>query len=646
VDPVAKILFDYLRDVIYSPARAALDIEKLPEAFRDVGEGLKYLAECVFEAKKLAHSLSKGDLDGPLPSPGNEIAAPLKALHASQKHLSWQSQQVAKGDFTQRVQFMGDFSTAFNTMVLELEERSKIEADEKSKLQRYVNLLLSNTQDIILLFDMDVRVVFTSASYLRCCKIEDPDAIRDTSFLDLFAPVVDDDFLQRVDGLFQIAIAHQRSAEMEQEIDFGRDGNLRHYRMQLTPMLDEKGVVVGTMLFCIDVTESRRAQQDSERARELAEHAARARTEFLARMSHEMRTPLNAVLGMTTVAKSTDDPGRKASCLDKIQDASQHLLSVIGDILDMSSLEADNFKLAPREFNFTQMARRVVNSLAFLVEEKKLALSVDLDEGIPADIRADEQRLAQVLTILLSNAVKFTPEHGAISLIAKKTAIGDGRCTLRFVVQDTGIGISEEQQKHLFVAFEQADGGFARKFGGTGLGLAIAKGIVEMMDGRIWVESEPGKGSSFFFEIMAETGEQADALPGGDPLPGKRVLIAEDVDINREVISALLEDTGLEIVFACDGAEAVAKFSAAPGDYNVILMDIHMPDVDGYEATRRIRSSGLPGADAIPIIAMTANVSQEDIEHCLAVGMNSHLGKPINIALLLAELKKYLGAVD
>ena len=339
------------------------------------------------------------------------------------------------------------------------------------------------------------------------------------------------------------------------------------------------------------------------------------------------------------------------------------MLGVINDILDMSSLEADNFKLAPSEFDFTRMMRHVVSSMAFSLEEKKHTLSVDIDEDIPAIIFADEQRLVHVLTILLSNAVKFTPERGAISLIVKKTDASDGRCALRFVVQDTGIGISEDQQKNLFVLFEQADGGFSRKFGGIGLGLSIAKGIVEVMDGRIWVESELDQGTSFFFEIKVGTGEQKKrpqdaavagsggaapgeqdgALPGGDFLRGKRALAAEDIEINRDVVSALLEDTGMEIIFANDGADAVEKFSAAPGDYDVILMDIHMPDVDGYEATRRIRSSGLPGADAIPIIAMTANVSREDVERCRAAGMNSHIGKPINLDLLLSELNKYLG---
>jgi signal transduction histidine kinase/CheY-like chemotaxis protein len=668
VDPVAKILFEYLRNVLYNPARTALDMESLPPGFRDLGEGLKYLAECIFETKKFAQALSKGNLDAPFPSPGNEMAAPLKSLHSSLQHLSWQTQQVAQGDYQQRVAFMGNFSTAFNSMIEQLEERRKVNADEQFKLQQYVNLLLSNSPEIILLFDIDGKLVFTSESYMRCSNIEEPGIIQNASFRELFRSVASDDFLQRMDGLLQEAIADKRSSEIAQEIAFGNDDNIRSYLIQITPMQDKKERVVGTLLFFHDTTESIRAQQAAEHARELAEQSARVKSEFLARMSHEMRTPMNAILGMTTIAKGADDPERKTYCLDRIHDAARHLLGLINDILDMSTLEADSFALSLDEFNFANMVQHVSDSLKFHVEKQKQTLSIDIDSNVPAHIISDEQRLAQILTNLLSNAVKFTPEHGSISLTAKKIAEQDGICTLRFIVKDTGIGISVEQQKRLFVLFEQADGGFSRKFGGTGLGLAIAKRIIDMMDGCIWVESELGGGSAFFFEIKVKVGVQQEAFPPGafamradtapqstetqdyaqsgashaEPLAGKHILVAEDVDINREIVSSLLEDTGVKLVFAFDGADALAKFSAAPDAYDLILMDIHMPNVDGYEATRRIRSSGLPGADAIPIIAMTANVFREDIERCLAAGMNSHLGKPIDFGLLTAELKKYL----
>jgi len=301
----------------------------------------------------------------------------------------------------------------------------------------------------------------------------------------------------------------------------------------------------------------------------------------------------------------------------------------------------------------------------FRATEHGQRLSVTIDPNIPEAVDTDEQRLAQVISNLLSNAVKFTQDGGDISLTAEKIPWDDEIHSwgIRITVADNGIGISEEHQERLFVPFEQAEGGFSRKFGGTGLGLAISRRIIEMMGGNIRVESEIGKGSSFAFEIpvaIAETeasGQPRPTLPEkGGPEPneqdadasednifsGRRVLLAEDVEINREIAAALLEHTGVLIDPANDGVEAFEKFAAAPGSYDLILMDIHMPGMDGYEATRRIRGSGLPGADVIPIIAMTANVFREDIERCLACGMNSHLGKPIDPNEVIKRLKEYL----
>jgi len=484
VDPTAKILFDYLRDLIYSPTHAALDVENLPQGFRDLGNGLRYLAECIFETRKFAQALSKGDLDGPSPSPGNEIAAPLKSLHASLKHLTWQTQQVAQGDYQQRVEFMGDFSVAFSTMVQQLDERRKIDADARSKLQQYVNLLLSNCPDIILLFDAEGKIVFTSESYMRCSAWSDAGAIQNKSFRELFVDKVDDDSLRLIDELMSMAIADKRSSDIIQEIDFGNKGTIRNYLINVTPMIDEHGAAVGALLFFHDMTESIRARQAAEHARELAEQSVRAKSEFLARMSHEMRTPMNAIMGMTTIAKYSEDPERKAYCLNKISDASQHLLAVINDILDMSKIESNKFDLSLGEFDFGKMVQRAIDMLKFRIDQQQQTLSVEIDRDIPDTIISDEQRLAQVIVNILSNAVKFTPEHGAISLTARKIAEHDDICAIRFVIRDTGIGISSEQQERLFLSFEQADGGISRRFGGTGLGLAIAKRIVGMMRNR------------------------------------------------------------------------------------------------------------------------------------------------------------------
>ena len=674
MDPVAQILFDYLRDVIYNPAQATLDVESLPPGFRDLGQGLHYLAQCTFETRKFAQNLSRGALDTPPPSPGNEIAAPLKSLHSSLKHLTWQTQQVALGDYQQRVEFMGNFSVAFNTMVQQLDERRKIDADTKSKLQQYVNLLLSNFPDIVLLFDINGKVVFASDSYFKQNNTENSNTIHNKSFHELFEDTVSIDFLQRIEDLFQTSITDKISSELAEGVDFGKKGNVRNCIINIIPIIDNNDAVVRIMLIFHDMTEIIRAQHDAEHARELAEQSTRAKFEFLARMSHEMRTPMNAIIGMTTIAKSSDDTERNKYCLNKISDASQHLLGVINDLLDMSKIEADKFELSLNEFNFQNMVLRVINSFNFSIEEKNHTLSIDIDQNIPEKIISDEQRLAQIIINLLSNSIKFTPENGSISLTAEKIAEYDDICILRFTVKDTGIGISEEQQGRLFISFEQADGSISRKFGGTGLGLAISKRIVSMMDGHIWVESKLGQGATFIFEIKAQTGvphkallvspgdsaahsdtdrqaqeevadcTQDNALPDAHPFTGKRILVAEDVAMNREIVSALLEDTGIEIVFAFDGAETIAKFSADPEAYDLILMDIQMPNIDGYEATRRIRALGVHKAEAIPIVAMTANAFREDIERCLDAGMNSHLGKPVDIDLLIEKLKKHLAS--
>jgi PAS domain S-box-containing protein len=541
----------------------------------------------------------------------------------------------------------------------------------------------------------------------------------------------------------------------------------------------------GIGVMALDITEKRELERELIAAKEQAEQSNLAKSNFLARMSHEMRTPMNAIIGMTTIAQSAGNQEKMEYCLSKINEASIHLLGVINDILDMSKIEAGKFELSYSEFNFEKMLQRVTNVMNFKIDEKKQNFIIRIDHQVPKSIIADEQRLAQVLTNLLSNAGKFTPEAGSITLTVKKLADRGNLCTLRIEITDTGIGISPEQQGRLFSLFEQADGSIARKYGGTGLGLAISKSIVELMGGEIWVESEPGKGSTFVFEITVEQGkneagepakipwdrlrilavddspevleffldfseslgihcatasdgaEAADIIrssaetpfdmvfvdwrmpgmngielaqmikgefgqrmvvimisstewsvieneareagvdgfipkplfpstivdcintrlgfrQGESPGQGKnrktgnavfagfRVLLAEDVEINREIVLTLLEDTGIIIDCAENGAEALGKFEQNPSAYDLILMDIHMPEMDGFEATRRIRALDLEKAKAVPIVAMTANVFREDIEKCLAAGMNDHLGKPIDIEDLMEKLKQYL----
>ncbi|MCL2480629.1 MAG: response regulator [Spirochaetaceae bacterium] len=517
----------------------------------------------------------------------------------------------------------------------------------------------------------------------------------------------------------------------------------------------------------------------------IAEAASRAKSDFLSNMSHEIRTPMNAIIGMTNIGESSSTVEQKDYSFGRIKDASKHLLGIINDILDVSKIESGKFELSLTEFDFEKMLKRVVNVISYRVEEKNHKFSVYVDREIPKMMIGDDQRLAQVITNLLGNAIKFTLENGSIYIKTYYLGEDEGVCQIKIAIADTGIGISPEQQAKLFQSFQQAESDTTRKFGGTGLGLAISKSIVEMMSGTISVESELGKGAVFSFTAKlrrseqkgqifvrqeidwknirilvvdddkyilddfrgivkkfgsfcdtAESGEQALALfdqnhnynfiftdwrmPGMDGIElaaelkkrmqgkedavivmmssgdgsaiiadakkagvckffqkplfpstiaeivseyynftgeqdkedakesdsisfaGCRILLAEDVEINREIVLALLEPTELEVDCAINGAEAVQMFSDSPEKYDLIFMDVQMPEMDGLTATVNIRAIGTEKAKKIPIIAMTANVFREDVEKCLDSGMNDHIGKPLDFDEVLEKLRAYL----
>jgi len=386
-----------------------------------------------------------------------------------------------------------------------------------------------------------------------------------------------------------------------------------------------------------------------------ADMANRAKSNFLSNMSHDMRTPLNAIIGMTAIGKKAESIEGKDRALHKIEEASSHLLGVINNVLDMAKIESGRLALAPAIYNFESMMQKVTAVCGFRIDEKQQAFTIDVDKNVPRYIIGDEQRLSQVMTNLVSNAAKFTPQNGRIGVRVSLSGEAGDDFELRVEVSDNGIGISPEQQKKLFQPFIQAGSETSREYGGTGLGLFIAKSIVELMGGRIWIESETGLGSKFMFTVKARRGDgslinglgaEGDSAGGArraeGEFAGKKLLLVEDVEINQEILTALLGGTGIETECAQDGGKAVEMIASAPGKYDIVLMDVQMPGMDGYEATRRIRALLAAQNTGLPIIAMTANVFTEDVELCLAAGMDDHLGKPLDIDRVLKLLRKYL----
>ncbi|MCL2525234.1 MAG: bacteriohemerythrin [Betaproteobacteria bacterium] len=417
----------------------------------------------------------------------------------------------------------------------------------------------------------------------------------------------------------------------------------------------------------VDISEQKRLQRELEEhrhhlerlvmqrtndlslAKEAAEAASRAKSAFLANMSHELRTPMNAIMGMAGLALRRADDPRLRDQLSKIDQAAQHLLGIINDILDISKIEADRLTLESVDFRLAEALDQLRDLIAHRVAEKGLRLCFDTAPELAGlCLRGDPLRLRQILFNLAGNATKFT-ESGGITIRTERIEENDAGMTLRFAVEDTGIGIAAADQARLFRAFEQIDGSTTRRYGGTGLGLTISKRLAQMMGGSIGVSSEPGQGSTFWFtaRFLPAKASQASVPSAFSATPetrlreecaGMAVLLAEDESINQEIARSLLEEAGLTVDIANNGVEAVNKCRQRP--YDLILMDVQMPLLGGIDAARQIRA--LPAHSLTPILAMTANAFAQDRLDCLDAGMNDHIAKPVDPDVLFATLLNWL----
>jgi signal transduction histidine kinase/ActR/RegA family two-component response regulator len=406
-------------------------------------------------------------------------------------------------------------------------------------------------------------------------------------------------------------------------------------------------LLISYSVFIVSLARKNKAKADAlAEMAENSERENRAKSSFLANMSHEIRTPLNSIIGMATIAGRTNDNTQIRRSISEIMRASDHLLTVVNDILDISKIESGKFELGCEPFSFVQMINDVSNMFEARCAEKNLTFTLKTEYDETDWVIGDKPRLKQIIINLLGNAVKFTGSGGTVTLGVFCEISGDNRIHCRISVRDNGIGITEEQRLKLFGAFEQAEKNTAVKYGGTGLGLAISRNLVKLMGGDIAVTSAPNMGSTFEFDVFLEKTEPCEIVCVDCELPdltGKRLLLTDDIDVNREILVSILEETNLAIDEATDGSEAVEKLSRSPENYyDIIFLDTRMPIMDGYEAARQIRALPRDDAKNIPIVSVSANAFRDDIKAAYAAGMNDYLLKPIEINRLAEVLRSFL----
>ena len=533
-------------------------------------------------------------------------------------------------------------------------KRNLVELQKRDEALRLFQSAVEQSKESILITaaDLDLpgpTIVFVNSAFAKMTGYTAEEAIGQTPRM-LQGPRTDKAVLHRL---------RQNLANGEvfagEAINYRKDGTEFDLEWQVAPLRDRVGKITHFLAIQRDVTERKKAEAVRDHLAARAEAANRAKSEFLANMSHEIRTPMNGVLGMTELVLDSALTPEQRGYLEMANSSAEALLGLINDILDFSKIEAGKLELEAIPFNLRESVTHLLRPLVFRAGKKRVELLSEIAPEIPEQVVGDPLRLRQILLNFTDNAIKFT-KQGTITV--KVTAEGNtaGEQCLHFAVTDTGIGIPAEKQEAIFEAFAQLDGSTTRHYGGTGLGLAIASRLVQQMGGKVWIESQVGKGTTFHFTARfgvageaaaaehtpAEPSASARGLAHSKAPAGLRILLAEDNVINRALATALLEKRGHSLVHAVNGREAVE--AAARETFDLIFMDVQMPEMDGLEATQRIRELEAPLGRHTPIVAMTAHAMAGDRERCLAAGMDDYLSKPLQKAELLALLERVRAA--
>jgi PAS domain S-box-containing protein len=522
--------------------------------------------------------------------------------------------------------------------------------------ERRARVLADTLPLLIAYLDRDLRYRFANAHYRAQWGLEPQDMLGKT-VSEVFGPAAGP-WLEDLKS----ALAGRR---LHYERDFQGPSGVDHFLVDLVPDVAPDGRVSGFYLTAMNITDRKNSEQR-------AEAASRAKSEFVANMSHEIRTPMNAVLGVAYLLENTPLTQAQKEYVGMIRSSGQMLLGVLNDVLDFSKIEAGRMELAPQPFLLREVLDSLSNVMSLPANARGISLAIDADDEVPAVLVGDAMRLQQILLNLVGNAVKFTERGGVSVRVMLEPAAAEQGLRLRFTVRDSGIGMDLEQQSRLFSAFNQADASTTRRFGGTGLGLAICRRLTELMGGDISVRSTPGAGSEFVVTLpfgvadedvpvehpalqtaaaqgwlMSETPALQDAPPEPEPalaprLQGLRLLLVEDHPLNQLVARGMLEHAGASVEVAENGQLAVDRLRDRAEDYDIVLMDVQMPVMDGFEATRHIRHTlGLK----LPVLAMTAGVMQSEQDQCIDAGMDDFIAKPLDVEQMLDTISRHWDAI-